>query len=159
MVFTLLSGLSVMEVAKGTNIHFHSSPPLVPSTSATTSVPNSSGDGSCDVPDLKSKNQRRANTPSEKSPETKDEKSLPPIFVGEAKVSNGALPLTDEGEASGTAGELGLGKLAMVHLTTGSIVHLGKSTGGITRPNGYETEKTIDKDPRKTRGNEALTTP
>lgn len=58
VVFTLLSGLSVIDVAKGTNIHLASSTVFVSTTSTTTSAPNSPGDGSCDVPDLKSKSQR-----------------------------------------------------------------------------------------------------
>ncbi len=69
------------------------------------------------------------------SPEAKDSHMRPlackgtPVWIGGyAKVANGALPMTKEGEISGAAGELGRGKSMSLCITScPEKVHVGEA--------------------------------
>lgn len=83
----------------------------------------------------------------------------PYMVVGAVKVADGASPMSDCGKISVTAGELGLGKLAILSLSTYSSFKIGKTEGGSATPDGKDTAYVLEVESCESCGKDTLTTP
>lgn len=74
------------------------------------------------------------------SPETKNSNACPGDKIV-AFAADGSDSSADKGEASVTAGELGLGKLAITTVSTGSTEYFGTAIVDVSNPDGKNTSK------------------